>query len=100
MYRTVTPKTDALPSMGQVVSYVGVEATHGAESPCLLRSSTSRSRAPVHWVRCSSNDYIPNATGGQPGYQTMKWTTVVDVSVTATNTTTIALPWCSSFRSP
>ena len=39
-----------------------------------------------------SNDYIPNATAGQPGYQTMKWTTVGNVSVTANNTTTIALP--------
>jgi Domain of unknown function (DUF4382) len=38
------------------------------------------------------NDYIPNATAGQPGYQTMKWTTVGNVSVTANNTTTIALP--------
>ncbi|MFL6603402.1 MAG: DUF4382 domain-containing protein [Steroidobacteraceae bacterium] len=39
-----------------------------------------------------SNDYIPSATAGQPGYQTMKWTTVGNVSVTANNTTTIALP--------
>jgi hypothetical protein len=38
------------------------------------------------------NDYIPNATTGQPGYQTMKWTTVGNVSVTANSTTTIALP--------
>jgi len=39
-----------------------------------------------------SNDYVPSATAGQPGYQTMKWTTVGNVSVTANNTTTIALP--------
>jgi hypothetical protein len=39
-----------------------------------------------------TNDYIPNATAGQPGYQTMKWTTVGNVSVTANTTTTIALP--------
>jgi len=39
-----------------------------------------------------SNDYNPNATAGQPGYQTMKWTTVGNVSVTANNTTAIALP--------
>jgi len=38
------------------------------------------------------NDYIPNATAGQPGYQTMKWTTVGNVAVTANNTTTISLP--------
>jgi hypothetical protein len=39
-----------------------------------------------------TNDYIPNATAGQPGFQTMKWTTVGNVSVTANNTTTVALP--------
>ena len=39
-----------------------------------------------------SNDFIPNATAGQPGFQTMKWTIVGNVSVTANNTTTIALP--------
>jgi hypothetical protein len=42
MYRTVTPKTDGLPYMGQMVSYARVEATHGAESSCLLRSSLTR----------------------------------------------------------
>jgi hypothetical protein len=39
-----------------------------------------------------TNDYVPNATSGQPGYQTMKWTTVGNVSVTANATTTVALP--------
>jgi hypothetical protein len=39
-----------------------------------------------------TNDYVPNATAGQPGYQTMKWTVAGNVSVTANNTTTVALP--------
>jgi hypothetical protein len=39
-----------------------------------------------------TNDYIPTATTGQPGFQTMKWATVGNVSVTANNTTTVALP--------
>jgi len=39
-----------------------------------------------------ANDFAPNATTGQPGFQTMKWTTVNNVSVTAGNTTDVALP--------
>lgn len=39
-----------------------------------------------------TNDYVPNATAGQPGYHTMSWTTVNNVVVTANNTTTVSLP--------
>jgi len=39
-----------------------------------------------------SNDYRPNATTGQPGYQTMRWTTVSNVNVTAGATTTVSIP--------
>jgi hypothetical protein len=39
-----------------------------------------------------TNDYVPNAAQGQAGYQTMKWTTVGNVAVTANNTTAITLP--------
>lgn len=39
-----------------------------------------------------TNDYVPNATAGQPGFQTMKWTTVGNVSVTTGNTTDVTLP--------
>jgi Domain of unknown function (DUF4382) len=39
-----------------------------------------------------TNDFIPTATAGQPGFQTMKWTTVGNVSVTANSTTSVALP--------
>lgn len=38
------------------------------------------------------NDYIPKAAAGQAGYQTMKWTTVDNVTVSAGNTTTVNLP--------
>lgn len=38
------------------------------------------------------NDYIPNAAAGQTGYQTMKWSTVDNVTVSAGNTTTVNLP--------
>jgi hypothetical protein len=38
------------------------------------------------------SEYDPNATSGQPGFQTMKWTTVNNLSVTANSTTTVALP--------
>jgi len=39
-----------------------------------------------------TNDYVPNAAAGQPGYQTMKWKAVANVSVAANATTTVALP--------
>ena len=39
-----------------------------------------------------TNDYAPNATAGQPGYHTMSWSTVGNVSVTANSTTTVTLP--------
>jgi hypothetical protein len=39
-----------------------------------------------------ANDYMPNATTGQPGFQTMKWTAIDNVSVTANTTTTVAVP--------
>ncbi len=42
--------------------------------------------------KADSDDYNPNATQGQPGYQTMHWTTLANVSVTAGATTTVALP--------
>jgi len=38
------------------------------------------------------NDYIPNAAAGQAGYQTMKWSTVGNVTVSAGNTTSVNLP--------
>jgi len=38
------------------------------------------------------NDYVPNAAAGQAGYQTMKWSTVDNVAVSAGNTTTVNLP--------
>ncbi len=39
-----------------------------------------------------TNDYVPNATSGQPGYHTMSWSTVGNVSVTANNMTAVTLP--------
>jgi hypothetical protein len=39
-----------------------------------------------------ANDYVPNASAGQPGYQTMKWSTADNVTVTAGSTTTVTLP--------
>ena len=39
-----------------------------------------------------TDDYNPTATQGQPGYQTMHWTTVGNVAITANTTTTITLP--------
>jgi hypothetical protein len=39
-----------------------------------------------------SNDYVPNAASGQPGYQTMQWATADNVAVTANTTTSVALP--------
>lgn len=38
------------------------------------------------------NDYIANAAAGQTGYQTMKWSTVGNVTVSAGNTTSVNLP--------
>ena len=39
-----------------------------------------------------SDDYSPNATQGQPGYQTMRWSVVNDVNVSAASTTTVSIP--------
>ena len=39
-----------------------------------------------------SDDYSPNAAQGEPGYQTMRWTAVNNVSVTAGATTTVDIP--------
>jgi hypothetical protein len=39
-----------------------------------------------------TNDYNPSAVQGAPGYQTMHWTTLGNVAVTANSTTTISLP--------
>jgi len=43
-------------------------------------------------VAPDSNDYVPNATAGQSGFQTMKWSTVNNVVVSAGNTTKVTLP--------
>ena len=39
-----------------------------------------------------TDDYNPNASVGQPGYQTMKWTVVNNVNVTAGGTMTVSIP--------
>lgn len=39
-----------------------------------------------------ANDYNPGAMSGQPGFQTMRWSTVGNVTVTANMTTTVAVP--------
>jgi hypothetical protein len=39
-----------------------------------------------------SSEYDPNAADGQPGFQTMHWTTVGDVVVAAGQTVTVNLP--------
>lgn len=39
-----------------------------------------------------ANDYNPSANEGQPGYQTMKWSTKTGVVVTANQTTSVDLP--------
>lgn len=39
-----------------------------------------------------TNDYNASAVQGAPGYQTMHWTTVGNVAVSANSTTTISLP--------
>jgi hypothetical protein len=38
------------------------------------------------------NDYVASAQSGQPGYQTMEWTTVQNVAVTAGATTNVTVP--------
>jgi hypothetical protein len=39
-----------------------------------------------------TNDYNPSAVQGTPGFQTMHWTTIQNVAVSANNTTTISFP--------
>jgi hypothetical protein len=39
-----------------------------------------------------TNDYKASATQGTPGFQTMHWTTIQNVAVSANNTTTISFP--------
>ena len=39
-----------------------------------------------------TNDYVPNAAANQAGYQTMKWSTVGNVAVSAGGTAAVTLP--------
>lgn len=39
-----------------------------------------------------TNDYNPNAVSGDPGFQTMAWSTVHNVAVTLNATTTVSVP--------
>jgi hypothetical protein len=81
------------PIMFQPIAYDGINTNVSVTVPFIeVGSYTVAATCNFDVDTPDSNDYIPNATAGQPGYQTMKWTTVGNVSVTTNNTTTIALP--------
>lgn len=81
------------PILYQPVAYDGVNTAVPVTIPFVeVGSYTLAATCNFDVDAADANDYNPNATPGQPGYQTMHWTTVANVSVTAGNTTTVALP--------
>jgi hypothetical protein len=81
------------PIMFQPIAYDAINTSVSVTIPFIeVGSYTVAATCNFDIDAVDTNDYIPNATAGQPGYQTMKWTTVGNVSVTANNTPTIALP--------
>jgi len=87
------PTDGADPILFQPIAYDGINANVSVTIPFIETGSyTVAATCNFDIDLPDSNDYIPAATAGQPGYQTLKWTTAANVSVTANNTTTIALP--------
>jgi len=81
------------PIFYQPLVYDGVNANVSMTIPFVeVGSYTVAATCNFDVDAADTDDYAPNATSGEPGYQTMKWTTVGNVSVTANNTTSVTVP--------
>lgn len=81
------------PVVYQPIAYDGTNTNTSVDIPFVeVGSYTLAATCNFDIDTPDTNDFIPNATAGQPGYQTMKWTAVGNISVTTNNTTTVALP--------
>ena len=74
-------------------SLVGVNTTAQVSIPFVETGAyTLAATCNLDVDAAGTNDYNPTAVAGAPGYQTMHWTTVGNVSVTAGNATVVAIP--------
>lgn len=81
------------PVVYQPVAYDGINATTVVTIPFLEVGSYQLAATCDYDVDVAdANDYDPNATTGQPGFQTMKWSALQSAAVTANATTAIAVP--------
>lgn len=75
------------------VAYDGVNTTSQVSIPFVETGAyTLAATCNLNVDAADTNDYNPTAVAGAPGYQTMHWTTVGNVSVTAGNATVVAIP--------
>lgn len=88
------------PVLYQPVDYDGMNATVTVDVPFVEAGAYTVAATCDYDVEVAdANDYNPNAQSGEAGYQTMAWTTVGDVSVTAGATTNVTIPSVASSSS-
>jgi hypothetical protein len=81
------------PILYMPVAYDGVNATPVVNIPFVeVGSYTVAATCDFNVDVADANDYDAAAVAGAPGYQTMRWTKVGAVTVTAGNTAAVALP--------
>jgi hypothetical protein len=78
----------------QPVAYDGVETDVSYSIPFVEAGQSYTLAATCDFEKdgMDTNDYRPNAEQGEDGYQTMRWTAVNNVAVTAGTTTTVSVP--------
>ncbi|HEU4623847.1 MAG TPA: DUF4382 domain-containing protein [Steroidobacteraceae bacterium] len=83
----------AVPVLYQPVAYDGVNAQVPVTIDFLeVGPYTVAATCNFDVDAADTDDYDPNAAQGQPGYQTMHWTVVGNVSITANTTTAVGVP--------
>ena len=83
----------ANPIVYEPIAYDGVNTTVPITIPFVeVGSYTLAATCNFDVDAADADDYDPAATADMPGFQTMHWTIVGDVSVSANNTTAISIP--------
>jgi hypothetical protein len=81
------------PIIYQPLTYDGVNTSVAVNIPFLEAGTYSLAATCNFDIDVAdTNDYNPTAVQGAPGFQTMRWSTVGNVAVTANGTATISLP--------
>lgn len=81
------------PVLYQPVAYDGVNATVTVNVPFVEAGAYTVAATCNYDIDVAdANDYNPAAQSGQPGYQTMKWTAVNNVTVAAGATANVTIP--------